>query len=375
MAPGNGLGPFRPGSGVLPPYLAGREAEQSRFRALLGALAHGVPPPAEVVLHGPRGNGKTALLAWLEDAAAAFPEIDVVFTDPSEISTRTDLAERLLSESWRRRLSPDEISLSGLTWRPGKGPPPSSREVLSVRAGRKPLLLLLDEAHTLTPQVGNTLLNASQSVRRRMPLLLVLAGTPGLREHLNRMSASFWNRCEPLPIGRLESDAAAEAIRRPLREEGIGISEEALDHLLSESHGYPFFLQLWGRAVWERVSAAVGGGRRVGAAEAEAAQADFDFRRDIYYRDRYNELRSSRLLPVGRAVADAFETAPLLDDRQLEAALRRGLAGRPGAKEVAEAEETLYRLGYIWQPAAEAKWEPGIPSLMEYIRDNTPALR
>ena len=59
-------GPFRPGAGGLPPYLAGREGEQRLFRELLQDLQRGVPSSSEVVLYGPRGNGKTALLFWLE---------------------------------------------------------------------------------------------------------------------------------------------------------------------------------------------------------------------------------------------------------------------------------------------------------------------
>ena len=51
--------------------------------------------------------------------------------------------------------------------------------LLEARCARKPLVALLDEAHTLDPEVGKVLLNSSQKVRARAPFLLVLAGTPG----------------------------------------------------------------------------------------------------------------------------------------------------------------------------------------------------
>ena len=41
---------FKPGSGVRPPSIAGRAAEQALFGSYLGI-------PHDIVLYGPRGNG------------------------------------------------------------------------------------------------------------------------------------------------------------------------------------------------------------------------------------------------------------------------------------------------------------------------------
>ena len=51
--------PFRPGNGVAPPYLAGRDALPEDFERYLGE-AH--PPHANWTLTGIRGTGKTVLL-------------------------------------------------------------------------------------------------------------------------------------------------------------------------------------------------------------------------------------------------------------------------------------------------------------------------
>ena len=69
---------FLPGAGARPPFLAGRAAEQ---RILAGAAEEidekdergRANVPQDVVLYGPRGNGKTALTLWLQDFAAAEP--------------------------------------------------------------------------------------------------------------------------------------------------------------------------------------------------------------------------------------------------------------------------------------------------------------
>lgn len=53
------LGPFQAGDGGLPPYLAGREYEQDLCWAFLSRLRRDRPPPHEIIIYGPRGNGKT----------------------------------------------------------------------------------------------------------------------------------------------------------------------------------------------------------------------------------------------------------------------------------------------------------------------------
>ena len=79
------LGPFQPGDGGLPPFLAGRESEQDVCRAFMRRLRHGRPPPREIIFYGPRGNGKTALLVWLQREAASFPGVDVIRLVPAAI--------------------------------------------------------------------------------------------------------------------------------------------------------------------------------------------------------------------------------------------------------------------------------------------------
>ena len=57
---------FKPGSGVVPPYLAGRKREQEFFRDCVSALKKRVPIGQDMIVYGPRGNGKTTLLSYLQ---------------------------------------------------------------------------------------------------------------------------------------------------------------------------------------------------------------------------------------------------------------------------------------------------------------------
>ena len=368
-------GPFRPGPGGLPPFLAGREEEQSLFESCLAVLDRGEPPASEVVLYGPRGNGKTALLAWIEEVAAPSYAVDVIRLTPTEIRTGLKLAERLLPKIWWDAIVPDTIALRGLTWRPGKKdvPVPAPRAVLAARASKRALILLLDEAHRLEPQVGEELLNAAQAVGRTLPFLLVLAGTPNLRAHLGTMGASFWNRSRKLRIGRLDESASADAIRKPLESEDTSISEEALAHIVRESHGYPFFLQIWGAAVWSRITADPSVSRqRVTTADTAACQSVFESERDDYYLDRFHELEEAGLLEAARSVAELFAERQQVRREEILSAVRRA-PGFEDRERAIVARRTLDHLGFVWQGRGTTAWEPGIPSLMDFIRQEVPA--
>ena len=201
------INPFVPGRGVLPPFLAGRDSEQHELMRLLAYVQAGRGAPREAVLSGPRGNGKTVLLRWLEREIEAAGKVDVVWRTPSDLPSLDALATALVPPARFRSLLPDTLSVSigigRLGWELG-GNPGTLAELLTLRCAHRPLVILLDEAHTLDEGVGRALLNAGQSVAAAAPFLLVLAGTPGLTLHLDRMSATFWNRARHIGVGLLD---------------------------------------------------------------------------------------------------------------------------------------------------------------------------
>lgn len=367
------LGPFQPGPGGMPPYLAGRESEQKLFRALLRRLEERAPLPSEVVLYGPRGNGKTVLLGWLRQEAASLGTVETVVLLPSEIHDVRQLAELLVQAAWWRRLLPGQVGAYGFSWtKQADGVPRSSvSEILMARARKSPLLLVMDEAHTLDVEVGRTLLNAAQAVRQRFPLLLVLAGTPHVEGHLGRMGASFWSRVRQVRIGRLDDGETREAFRRPFEAEGIHVEEDVAPEIVRLSHGYPYFIQLLGQSVWS--VALADGGDRVTSARLAAALPEFEATKGHYYRHRYDELRKQGLLAVGRSVARAFQGRELLTDEALTRAVSAGLDEAADADAVNHAEGVLSDLGFIWRTSPRPGWEPGILSLMDYIVEFAPA--
>ena len=258
---------------------------------------------------------------------------------------------------------------------PGGGPRNLSR-VLAARCRKRPLAVLLDEAHTLDVDVGGTLLNASQRIRDEAPFLLVFAGTPGLPAHFNAMNASFWGRLGDglLGIGRLNADAAAEALAKPLATQGVDADADALAAAVEHSQRYPYFVQLWGHALWRQHLTA--GVARLTAEHAAAARGEVSVRAAEYYQTRYRELEAEGLLAAAVAVAPAFQGGADAEatDRGVDLALVE--SGAEDARARLTLREGLKWLGYIWCPPGQLPpitWRTGIPSLTTYVVDQAGA--
>ena len=368
------LNPFVPGHGQIPPHLAGREEEQRELIDLLAYVKAGRGAPRNAVLSGPRGNGKTALLRWFEhEVETSGNSIDAVWLTPSEIQSLDKLATRLVPPGRFATLRPDTLSFSvgfgKLGWELD-GDPGSLTLLLTARCTRRPLVVVLDEAHTLAKDVGQVLLNAGQTVCARAPFLLVMAGTPSLQPHLNTMSATFWSRAEKLGIGRLDATSAAAALTVPLAKETppVTFDDAVLEQIVRDSQGYPYFLQLRGAALWR--AAATSGATRIDAELAKSAAPAFDRGRSAYYEDRREELARRGLSASSVGVAHAFGARATLREHELDSVIRTTLGHAAGDEGlVLQHRDALAEVGYVWKPPhAEDVWQPGIPSLMEYVK-------
>lgn len=367
------LNPFVPGTGQMPPHLAGRDAEQKALKGLLAYLRAGRGAPGVAVLTGPRGNGKTALMRWFQrEIEAGKPAVDVIWATPSSIRNLDALATELAPPGRFKGLSPDTLSLSiGLGragWKLGGGFRSLAR-LLAARCRAQPLVLLLDEAHTLDQAVGQPLLNVSQEVTSDAPFLLVLAGTPGLAARLNALSATFWDRCELLGVGRLTQAAAGEALTKPMaaQKPPISFTDAALAQVVESSQHYPYFLQLWGAALWNEARAT--GAEVVDRALVDRVQPAVERRTTACYQNRYGELNRRPLLPAARAVAEAFVGKATLTENEFTRVIADSLPADTDPERLDALDDKLRALGYVWIPPGSTVLEAGIPSLMDFVRE------
>ena len=361
--------PFRPGTGARPPYLAGRGDKQALLREFLTNLGAGLAPGTFVVLYGPRGNGKTALLGWLEREAGRSFGVATTAALPTEIPDGASLVARIEPTRWYHWFTSETIASIGRSWRTKEPMAAVAGRVLAARARKTPLLLLLDEAHRLRPEAGEALLTAAQRVAADLPFLLVLAGTPDVRPHLDTLGASFWNRAEKIRLGRLDPSGAADGFREPFRNAEIRVEAEALDRMVRESECYPYFIQLLGRAVWRRALASAAE-PRVTPEVVEAAIPEFRAQKDDYYLDRFEEFERFGLLPVATGVAKAFASRNVLSAAGLDEAIQTGLGERADRDSLGRARSALRNLGFVWRVRGRPDWEPGIPSLMDFMREH-----
>ena len=366
--------PFTPGFGVEPPYLAGREIEQSTLTRMLHRTTD-LGKGESVVMYGPRGTGKTVLLDWFEAECSKAGVIAIPATPSVGLGSVEDLPRLLLPAN---RL-PDEISVGvtgvlSMEWKnPDTGAAGKLVDHLVSVCRKTPRVLLLDEAHTLRPDVCRELLNITQAVLKKAPFLLALAGTPGLRPFLLSVGATFVERSQKLGISRLDEESAAEAISVPLRQDGISIDEDALSRVIEDAQRYPYFLQLWGSALWD--VAAEGDADRLTDADMEQAMPSIQAERDEFYTSRYLMMLDDRaLLAAADAVAEAFRNRESINVDLLPEIIERVLPDESGRHdEAGRLSKELQRMDYVWNPPGSIMAEPGIPSFMTFIQSSLEA--
>ena len=361
----------------MPPLLAGRDAAQNDIKKLLVKLRLPSGMPSDVFLYGPRGTGKTVLLQWLEEYCMKEYKCRVLPIEPSDTMALKDQLMDALGNPQAQVTTEGSGSVDAKIVKVGgkhsvvkssqAGPLVS---FLIELANKKPLVLLVDEAHTMPAKWGRELLSVSQSVRKKAPFLLVLAGTPGLRDCLRHMKATFWIRSKKIPMGRLAASAATDAISTPLHDAGISLDPDVLSRVVTASQCYPYFIQLWGSILWDAAKEAKCD--QIDQALVDKTWGVFDYGKGMLYQEYYEELRQKHMVPVALSIAQAFEGREAISDIKLHDTVAGEHVGVNPPDNVLETVRELRKLDYIWQGSEKSVWHPGIPSLHTADRAQNP---
>jgi hypothetical protein len=279
--------PYAPGAGQRPPELAGRDEQLGAFDVVLERVARG-RPERSLVLTGLRGVGKTVLLNALRSAAVRRR------WGTGKVEARPEQALRrplsgALHQAVRELSHPDQESVEHVLgvirsfaqrdagsgarlrdqWNPGIDVPAvrgraDSGDVeidlvelftdlggLAADLGRG-VAVFIDEMQDLGPDDVSALCAACHEISQSgLPMIVVGAGLPHLPAVLSA-SKSYSERLFAYQrIDRLARDAADHALTVPAEDEDAAFTPDALAAMYAATGGYPYFIQAYGKAVWD----------------------------------------------------------------------------------------------------------------------------
>jgi hypothetical protein len=113
------------------------------------------------------------------------------------------------------------------------------------------IVLAVDEVQYLKAGELAALISAiHRTVQLNLPIVLVGAGLPQL-PGLTGSAKSYAERLFRFPhIGSLGDSEARDVLRLPVLDAGVKYTQQALDRIIEQTDGYPYFLQEWGYEVW-----------------------------------------------------------------------------------------------------------------------------
>jgi hypothetical protein len=279
--------PYAPGAGQRPPELAGRDEQLAAFDVVLERVARG-RPERSLVLTGLRGVGKTVLLNALRSAAVrkgwgtgkleARPdqslrrplsgalhqavrelghpnpdEVDHVLGVIRSFAEREAGADARLKDRW----SPG-IAVPAVRGRADSGDIEIDLvELLSDVGGLAAdkglgVAVFVDEMQDVGPADVSALCAACHELSQSgLPVIVVGAGLPHLPAVLSASKSYSERLFSYQRIDRLSREAADRALAAPAAEEEAEYDDAALAAMYDATGGYPYFIQAYGKAVWD----------------------------------------------------------------------------------------------------------------------------
>lgn len=276
--------PYSPGAGTPPPELAGRDDLIERAAIALDRIRAG-KSARSFILYGLRGVGKTVLLnrirmdaeergiACVRMEAPEHRSLPALFAPALRSAllrlnrgkTRKDSLLRgmraLASFAKALKVKYQDIEFS-IDVEPEIGLADSSDldtdladllETLGRAAGERTtaLALFIDELQYVPEdQLASLIAALHGTSQKQLPITLVAAGLPQLVGQTGDAKSYAERLFEFVPIDRLDADDAKNALIVPAGKEGVTFNPEAISEVLVETHGYPYFLQEWGKHSW-----------------------------------------------------------------------------------------------------------------------------
>jgi hypothetical protein len=169
------------------------------------------------------------------------------------------------------------------------------------------------------------------SNQRQLPITLVAAGLPQLLGQMGRAKSYAERLFEFVPIGPLDPEATRRALVVPAQHEGVEFEKGAIEEIVVQTEGYPYFLQEWGKHAWSEAAASpITQADAVRATEVALAELDASFFRVRFDRLTPAEKRYMRAMAeLGPGPHRSGEIAALLGkENSAVAPVRNRLIGK-----------------------------------------------
>ncbi|HEY5194052.1 MAG TPA: ATP-binding protein [Solirubrobacteraceae bacterium] len=383
--------PYTPGAGRKPPTLAGRDRDLESFQALIEQLA-GDGYERSLIYSGLRGVGKTVLLMELDvlatEAGWATTDVQEVGSQPDFRVTFARMAARLLREMSRKHRIKDRVDralsvvkafsiaapggvqlkldVEAATGVADSGDPEQDltdlvREIGEVaRMTGAGALFLVDEMHNLDASSLAAICIAFQAISRNAaPVAMVGAGLPDLQVRLMSAKPYADRLFSYHELGRLSTAAARSALVSPAATRKVSYEEAAALSVVREAAGYPYFLQEYGRELWNH------------AETSPITSADVDAVSEIVTDSLARNFFSTRFQLATDAEQRYLSAMAALEGPPYRSAEIARVYGAKDQRGVSIHRDGLIQKGIIWAPR-RGQLDFTVPLFAEYLRETYP---
>lgn len=312
--------PYAPGAGTPPPELAGRGSLLERTAIALDRIRDR-RSARSVVVYGLRGVGKTVLLNRVRQSAQERGFSCVHIEVPEDRSLPALLAPPLRAaliklskgEAMRAHLENAMAALAGfasvmklkyrdleiaMDFKSRRGVADSgdletdltdlfsSIGTAAIECGTAVVLFIDELQYVKEDQLAALITALHRTSQNQLPLTMVAAGLPQLVGQTGRAKSYAERLFEFVNIDSLDEKSARGALCVPAEKEGVEFNESAVAEILRQTKGYPYFIQEWGKHVWNIAASSPIQSRDAEAATA-VALAELD---SSFFRVRFDRL-------------------------------------------------------------------------------------
>ena len=279
------VNPYRPGAGLMPVYIAGRDEDIQNVSQMFDALTMDIPTQS-IIFSGLRGVGKTVLINKLQSIA----EEKGIFCKHIEIEERNDFISQIAecSQAFLRTISAKEkfkhliqkpleaikslvvsfnpednsfsLSMQDRELYVSNNLTQTLTEVFSTigetaQKTETPICFFIDEIQYMKQnQLGSLIAALHRANQLGYPIMIIGAGLPKIYKMLSDEKSYSERLFMYKKIDSLTDEHSEKAIEEPAKKFNIIYAHEATNKIVEITKGYPFFIQQLCKIVYDKTN-------------------------------------------------------------------------------------------------------------------------